>query len=208
VEILNSEINNYLHSLIPDRDPVLEEMERIGKEKGFPIIGPLVGRLLCQLALLTQARTVFELGSGYGYSAIWLSKGMGPGGRIICTDGEKENARQAAAFFERAGIKKSVDYRVGDALSMLEHEPGPFDIILNDIDKHEYPEAFKKALPKLRKGGLLITDNTLWYGKVVMGDKEPSTLGILEFNRLAYRSTEVFSTLVPLRDGVTVSIKL
>ena len=208
MEILNSEINNYLHSLIPDRDPVLEEMERIGKEKGFPIIGPLVGRLLCQLALLTQARTVFELGSGYGYSAIWLSKGMGPGGRIICTDGEKENARQAAAFFERAGIKKSVDYRVGDALSMLEREPGPFDIILNDIDKHEYPEAFKKALPKLRKGGLLITDNTLWYGKVVMGDKERSTLGILEFNRLAYRSTEVFSTLVPLRDGVTVSIKL
>lgn len=208
MEILNSEINNYLHSLIPDRDPVLEEMERIGKEKGFPIIGPLVGRLLCQLALLTQARTVFELGSGYGYSAIWLSKGMGPGGRIICTDGEKENARQAAAFFERAGIKKSVDYRVGDALSILEREPGPFDIILNDIDKHEYPEAFKKALPKLRKGGLLITDNTLWYGKVVMGDKERSTLGILEFNRLAYRSTEVFSTLVPLRDGVTVSIKL
>lgn len=208
MEILNSEINNYLHSLIPDRDPVLEEMERIGKEKGFPIIGPLVGRLLCQLALLTQARTVFELGSGYGYSAIWFSKGMGPGGRIICTDGEKENARQAAAFFERAGIKKSVDYRVGDALSILEREPGPFDIILNDIDKHEYPEAFKKALPKLRKGGLLITDNTLWYGKVVMGDKERSTLGILEFNRLAYRSTEVFSTLVPLRDGVTVSIKL
>ena len=208
MEILNSEINNYLHSLIPDRDPVLEEMERIGKEKGFPIIGPLVGRLLCQLALLTQARTVFELGSGYGYSAIWFSKGMRPGGRIICTDGEKENARQAAAFFERAGIKKSVDYRVGDALSILEREPGPFDIILNDIDKHEYPEAFKKALPKLRKGGLLITDNTLWYGKVVMGDKERSTLGILEFNRLAYRSTEVFSTLVPLRDGVTVSIKL
>jgi caffeoyl-CoA O-methyltransferase len=207
VEIVNSEINNYLHSLIPDRDPVLEEMERIGKEKGFPIIGPLVGRLLCQLALLTQARTVFELGSGYGYSAIWFSKGMRPGGRIVCTDGEKENARQAAAFFERAGIK-NVDYRVGDALSMLEREPGPFDIILNDIDKHEYPEAFKKALPKLRKGGLLITDNTLWYGKVVMGDKERSTLGILEFNRLAYRSTEVFSTLVPLRDGVTVSIKL
>jgi caffeoyl-CoA O-methyltransferase len=207
VEIVNSEINNYLHSLIPDRDPVLEEMEQIGKEKGFPIIGPLVGRLLCQLALLTQARTVFELGSGYGYSAIWFSKGMRPGGRIICTDGEKENARQAAAFFERAGIK-NVDYRVGDALSMLEREPGPFDIILNDIDKHEYPEAFKKALPKLRKGGLLITDNTLWYGKVVMGDKERSTLGILEFNRLAYRSTEVFSTLVPLRDGVTVSIKL
>jgi predicted O-methyltransferase YrrM len=208
MEIINSDINNYLHSLIPHRDPVLEEMEQIGREKGFPIIGPLVGRLLCQLALLTRAREIFELGSGYGYSAIWFSKGMQPGGRIICTDGASENARQAADFFERSGIQKSVDYRVGDALSLLEREPGPFDIILNDIDKHEYPEAFKKALPRLRKGGLLITDNTLWYGKVVTGDQEASTLGILEFNRLAYTSAEVFTTLIPLRDGVTVTMKL
>lgn len=208
MEIIHRDINNYLHSLSPQRDPILEEMERIGREKEFPIIGPLVGRLLCQLALLTQARKIFELGSGYGYSAIWFSKGMQPGGKIICTDGATDNARQAAGFFERAGISKSVDYRVGDALSLLEQEPGPFDIILNDIDKHEYPEAFKKALPRLRRGGLLITDNTLWYGRVVTRDKEPSTLGILEFNRLAYKSAEVFTTLIPLRDGVTVSLKL
>ena len=152
MEIINSDIDNYLRSLIPQRDPVLEEMERIGKEKGFPIIGPLVGRLLCQLALLTQARRIFELGSGFGYSAVWFSKGIQPGGRIICTDGSNENSRQAVEFFERAGIGDLVEYRVGDALSLLELEPGPFDIILNDIDKHEYPEAFNKALPRLRKG--------------------------------------------------------
>lgn len=208
MEIINSDIDNYLRSLIPQRDPVLEEMERIGKERGFPIIGPLVGRLLCQLALLTQAQRIFELGSGFGYSAVWFSKGIQPGGKIICTDGSNENSRQAVEFFERAGIGDLVEYRVGDALSLLELEPGPFDIILNDIDKHEYPEAFNKALPRLRKGGLLITDNTLWYGRVVTGDKESSTLGILEFNRLAYKSEEVFTTLIPLRDGVTVSMKL
>jgi len=208
MEIINSDIDNYLRSLIPERGPVLEEMERIGKERGFPIIGPLVGRLLCQLALLTQARRIFELGSGFGYSAVWFSKGIQPGGKIICTDGSNENSRQAVEFFERAGIGDLVEYRVGDALSLLELEPGPFDIILNDIDKHEYPEAFNKALPRLRKGGLLITDNTLWYGRVVTGDKESSTLGILEFNHLAYKSAEVFTTLIPLRDGVTISMKL
>ena len=208
MEIINSEIDNYLRSLAPQRDPVLAEMERIGLEKRFPIIGPLVGRLLCQMALLTQARNIFELGSGYGYSAVWFSKGIQPKGRIICTDGSTENASQAARFFAKAGIADAVDYRVGDALSLLEAEPGPFDIILNDIDKHGYPEAFRRAVPKLRRGGLLITDNTLWYGRVVTGETDPDTLGILEFNRLAYQSPEVLTTLIPLRDGVAVSLKL
>jgi caffeoyl-CoA O-methyltransferase len=208
MDIINSDIDNYLQSLIPSRDAVLQEMERIGKEKGFPIIGPLVGRLLCQLAQLTQAQKIFELGSGYGYSAVWFSKGVRPGGKIICTDGSNENARMAARFFEQANITSLVDYRIGDALTLLNQEPGPFDIILNDIDKHEYPAAFTKAIPKLRRGGLLITDNVLWHGRVVSGDKEPSTQGILKFNQMAYHSPEVFTTIIPLRDGVAVSMKL
>ena len=208
MEIINSDIDRYLNSLIPPRDAVLQEMERFGKEKGFPIIGPLVGRLLCQLAQLIQARRIFELGSGYGYSAVWFSKGIHPGGKIICTDGADENAHKAAKFFEKARITGLIDYRVGDALSLLDREPGPFDIILNDIDKHEYPEAFKKAVPKLRRGGLLITDNALWHGSVVSDDKEASTRGVLKFNQLAYQSPEVFTTIIPLRDGVAVSMKL
>jgi len=79
---------------------------------------------------------------------------------------------------------------------------------LNDIDKHQYPEALKKAIPKLRKGGLLITDNALWHGRVVSGDKDPDTQGVLKFNQLAYQSPEVFTTIIPLRDGVAVSMKL
>jgi predicted O-methyltransferase YrrM len=208
MDIIQNDINNYLHSLTPPRDAVLQEMERIGEEKGFPIIGPLVGRLLCQLAQLSRAQKIFELGSGYGYSAVWFSKGLQPGGKIICTDGSKENARMAARFFEQANISSLIDYRVGDALTLLNQEPGPFDIILNDIDKHEYPAAFTKAMPRLRRGGLLITDNVLWHGRVVSGDKEPSTQSILKYNQMAYQSPEVFTTIIPLRDGVAVSMKL
>src|SRR3990172_6162585 len=120
MEIVNAAIENYLKSLLPERDSVLQEMEQYAQEKGFPIIGPLVGRLLCQLAQLTQARRIFELGSGYGYSALWFSKGIQSGGKIICTDGSKQNARLAARFFEKTGISSLVDYRIGDALSLLD----------------------------------------------------------------------------------------
>ena len=207
MNILDPAILHYLDSLTPPRDSTLQQMERIAAEKRFPIIGPLVGRLLFQLALLTRARRIFELGSGYGYSAIWFAKGLQPGGRIICTDGSGENAALAARFFKQADIEGLVDYRTGDALSLLAEEPGSFDIILNDVDKHEYPEVFRQAVPRLKRGGLLITDNTLWQGRVVGDDDALSTVGVRAFNRLAFQSKEVLTTLIPLRDGVALSIK-
>ena len=207
MNILDPAILHYLNSLTPPRDSTLQQMERIAAEKRFPIIGPLVGRLLFQLALLTRARRIFELGSGYGYSAIWFAKGLQPGGRIICTDGSRENAALAARFFKQADIEGLVDYRTGDALSLLAKEPGSFDIILNDVDKHKYPEVFRQAVPRLKRGGLLITDNTLWQGRVVGDDNALSTVGVRAFNRLAFQSKEVLTTLIPLRDGVALSIK-
>ena len=207
MNILDPAILHYLDSLTPPRDSTLQQMERIAAEKRFPIIGPLVGRLLLQLALLTRARRIFELGSGYGYSAIWFARGLQPGGRIICTDGSGENAALAARFFKQADIEGLVDYRTGDALSLLAKEPGSFDIILNDVDKHEYPEVFRQAVPRLKRGGLLITDNTLWQGRVVGDDNALSTVGVRAFNRLAFQSKEVLTTLIPLRDGVALSIK-
>ena len=207
MNILDPAILHYLDSLTPPRDSTLREMERIAAEKRFPIIGPLVGRLLFQLALLTRAQRIFELGSGYGYSAIWFARGLQPGGRIICTDGSRENAALAARFFKQADIEGLVDYRTGDALSLLAKEPGSFDIILNDVDKHEYPEVFRQAVPRLKKGGLLVTDNTLWQGRVVGDDDALSTVGVRAFNQLAFQSKEVLTTLIPLRDGVALSIK-
>ena len=207
MNILDPAILHYLDSLTPPRDSTLQQMERIAAEKRFPIIGPLVGRLLLQLALLTRAQRIFELGSGYGYSAIWFARGLQPGGRIICTDGSRENAALAARFFKQADIEGLVDYRTGDALSLLAKEPGSFDIILNDVDKHEYPEVFRQAVPRLKRGGLLVTDNTLWQGRVVGDDDARSTVGVRAFNQLAFQSKEVLTTLIPLRDGVALSIK-
>jgi predicted O-methyltransferase YrrM len=125
------------------------------------------------------------------------------------TDGDPENAKRASAYFRRAGVAKRIDVQVGDALELVKKTPGKFDLIFNDVDKHQYPDALRAALPKLRKGGLFITDNTLWSGKAARpaAPEDAATLGVQEFNRLVYASKELYPVLIPLRDGVTVCRK-
>lgn len=192
----------------PRRDRIQQEMEAIAQKNNFPIIGPLVGRFLCQMAMVTDARRILELGSGYGYSAYWFAKGMREGGTIVCTEGEAENARMAKEFFRRGKVKVKLDFHIGDALNIIDQVKGQFDIILCDIDKWQYPLAFKKAVPRIRKGGLFITDNLLWSGAVLQKDPDQDTRGILNFTRLIYSSKQLFTTILPIRDGISVCVKL
>lgn len=200
-------IHDYMQDLLKDRDKILLEMEAYAEKHDFPIIGPLVGQLLSQYAQLTKAKRILELGSGYGYSAIYFSKAV-PDAEIICTDTSEKCKNIAVSYFKRMVIT-NVKFIVGDALEVLNQLQGDFDIIYNDIDKQEYPQAFKQAVPRLRKGGLLITDNALWYGRVLESKpKRESTKGVLEYNKLAFSDPRVYSTLNPIRDGICVSIKL
>lgn len=187
---------------------ILREMEAYADRLNFPIIGPLAGRFLRQLALIINAQKVFEMGSGYGYSAAWLAGGMANGGKIICTDGSEENKKRAEAFLERAGYGKRVDFHIGDACEIIKKHEGPFDIILNDIDKEQYPQAFDLAITRLRKGGLFITDNVLWSGRIF--DKNPGTAtrGVIEFNRKLFEAQELFSSIMPIRDGLGIAVKI
>ena len=135
---------------------------------------------------------------------------MGRGGRVIYTDGDPKNAERARRNFESTGVADRIQIRVGDALELLsEEKPESFDIIFNDVDKEDYPKVFRLAVPRVRKGGLFITDNALWSGRVAEAGKgEKTTEAIKEFNRLLYGSKELFPTILPLRDGVAVAMKL
>lgn len=207
MNILDSGLDSYLHTLTPVVHQVAKEMEEFAKSHQFPIVGPLVGRILCQYALISGAQRVLELGSGFGYSAFWWGVGTVPEGRIICTEGSAENVNRAELYLGRAGLWHKTEYLIGDALETMERLEGEFDIIFMDIDKDQYPEGFRKSFPRLREGGMFIADNVLWSGRVLDEDPDSSTKGIQEFNRLIYSTPGAFSTILPIRDGLSVTLK-
>jgi predicted O-methyltransferase YrrM len=206
-KILNSNVEKYVESLLPKRDAVLTEMERYAKKHDVPIIGPACGRLLYLVAQLSGAKRIFEMGSAIGYSTIWLARAAGPGAEIYYTDGSADNAKVAGQHLSRAGVSDRVQILVGDALALLDEIGGPFDLIFIDVNKDQYPEALQKAVPRLKSGGVLVTDNVLWSGRVTAKAKDIRTRSIRKFNRMVYSSDELFPVIVPLRDGVVVCRK-
>jgi caffeoyl-CoA O-methyltransferase len=202
-------VEDYLYSLLPARDEVLTEMENKAAKRNIPIVGPAVGRILHQLALTSGAKNVFEMGSAIGYSTIWWARAVGDGGRVFYTDGDRKNADEARGYFERAGTANRTTIKVGDALELLSEQTQQFDIVFCDIDKEDYPRAFRAALSRLRRGGLFVADNVLWSGKVAQKKpEEASTKAIQEFNSLLYSSTQLFTTILPIRDGLSITVKL
>ncbi|MFZ5875257.1 MAG: O-methyltransferase [Nitrospirota bacterium] len=211
IEPVHPKIFEYLASLQQRHDePVLLEMEAAAEERGFPIVGRVVGAFLEVMALSVGAKRIFEFGSGYGYSAYWFSRAVGPDGAVVCTDGKAENARQARGYLERAGRWNRIDFRVGWAQDVFRATDGPFDVIYNDVDKDAYPEVWRLARERVRPGGLYIADNTLWYGRVVqqriIDDVAPGwTEAIREHNRLIAADPDYDCFLNPIRDGVIVA---
>jgi len=201
------EVEDYIYAMLPPRDEVLAEIELEASKNDVPIVGPAVGRVLYQLAMISGAKRIFEMGSAIGYSTIWWARAVGEGGRVIYTDGDRKNADKARRYFDRAGVSQRITVRVGDALEFLSEEKEPYDIIFNDIDKVDYPRGFRVALPRLKSGGLFIADNVLWSGKVSRPNPDPQTKAILEFNKLIYESKDLFTTILPIRDGVSVCVK-
>ncbi len=211
-------VENYIYAMLPEREPVLQEMERQAKERDIPIVGPAVGRLFYQYARLLNAKTIFEMGSAIGYSTIWWANAVGAGGKVHYPDGSRKNADEARRYFQQAGVADRIEVHVGDALEILSERKEQFDILFNDVDKHDYPRVFQMAAARVRKGGLFITDNALWSGRVAYAagnpgltkesERQQQTEGVVELNRLLYSSQDWFTTIVPLRDGVAVAMRL
>ncbi len=205
--IVEKAVERYLYDLLPARDAVVREMEEFARRRNIPIIGPAVGRLLALVVEISGSKRIFEMGSAIGYSTIWLARAAGRSAEVYYTDGDPENARRAQSYFRRAGVASRIVILVGDAVRLIDRVPGQFDLIFNDVDKHQYPAAFRKAVPRLRRGGLLVADNALWFGRVARKATDRATRGIQQFNRLLYSSKELLPVIVPLRDGVAICRK-
>jgi caffeoyl-CoA O-methyltransferase len=214
MDITHPKVEEYIRGLLAHHDePVLVEMEREAKERGFPIVERMVGVVLEILARAIGARRVVELGSGYGYSGYWFSRAVGADGELHLTDGDPENERKAQDYLGRAGLDGPVSFHVGEAIETLNGLEGEFDIVYCDIDKGDYPKAWAAGRDRIRVGGLYICDNTLWSGRVTEGydeeDRRPHwTAAIKEMNDAIAADTAFLSTILPIRDGVMVALRL
>jgi len=208
IEIVNPRIESYMDGLLPEREPLFYEMEKVAEEEDFPAVGPAVGMLLELLARSVNARRIMELGSGFGYSGLWFARALPPDGYLLLTDFEEKNRELAEANFERAGKRALMEFRVGDALKLLDGEKEPYDIIFNDVDKEFYPRLIEPVYRLLRKGGLFITDNTLWYGRVAAGHSDAPTNAVREFNKRLTAHKGFLTVQLPLRDGVGICMKV
>ncbi|MCB9555813.1 MAG: O-methyltransferase [Deltaproteobacteria bacterium] len=191
-----------------DSDAVLDRMHALAAERDFPIVGPEVGRLLAQLARLSSAQRIFEMGSGFGYSTLWFARALGEDGRIYHTDGDPENQRLARRFLGEAGVAQRVEFLCGDARELIAQTPGAFDIVFCDIDKAQYPSAYDLFADRVRVGGLVIIDNLIWSGRVAAGDDSAESRGIRDYVDKMWNDSRYLSSLMPVRDGVGVSLRV
>lgn len=183
-------------------------MEAEAARTGFPIIGPAAGHFCYLLSRLVQARSVFELGSGFGYSTAWFARAVleNGGGTVHHTVWDRALSDRARDHLERLGLGAVVRYRVAEAVQALQEAEGLFDVIFNDIDKVGYPAALPVIHAKLRPGGLLIVDNLLWHGRIFdPTDQSPETVAVREFTRMVTRDSGWVAMVVPIRDGLLVA---
>lgn len=200
-------IEQYMHGLLPPRDEVLAEIEAYAAEHNIPIVGPAVARFLSSLVIMIKAKRIFELGSAIGYSTIWLARAAGPDAEVHYSDGDPAKADRARRYFQRAGVASRIHVHVGDALSALAATPGTFDVIFNDVDKDGYPAVLDAIPDRIKTGGLFITDNTLWHARV-LDPKEATDHAVCLFNQRLFGSSQFYVTQLPIRDGVSVGIRL
>lgn len=208
--IVDPIIEHYMHTLAGRFDhSILDEMEAFALEKNFPIVGRLVGISLEIYAKMIGAHRVFEFGSGYGYSAYWFSRAVGPDGQVVCTDSNPLNREQAERYLTAAGLWERVRFCTGYAQDIFSQTDGNFDICYNDADKGGYPDIWLMARERICAGGLYIADNVLWHGRVAAEDsadaKPDWTKAIREHNRLISTDPEFDAFINPTRDGVIVA---
>ena len=211
--IVPDAVEQYLAGLNQLADPVLRELERVGKEQKLPLIDAEVGALLRVLATTIRAARILEIGTAIGYSGIWLAGALPPNGMLLTMEVKPERAQVARDNFVRAGLAERVSVIVGDAQRMLAKVSGPFDLIFQDGDKPQYLTQLDRLVELLRPGGLLVTDNVLWAGDVVPGfgtaskHQAADTRAIVEYNERINHHPQLMTVIVPLRDGVAISVK-
>lgn len=206
--ITHADVEKYLYDLLPARDPLLLRLEQEAQEKNIPIVGPYAGRFLYLLARLARAKRILEIGTAIGYSTIWLARACAKRrGKVVTIEFNEDIAKEARRNIAEAGLSRRVKVLVGDGMDVLPRLRGQFDLLFLDAEKHQYKALINLALPKLKKGALIATDNVLWSGRVARNDSDATTQAIRELNEYLKTHPALETVIVPLRDGIALSRK-
>nr|WP_319998922.1 O-methyltransferase [uncultured Draconibacterium sp.] len=202
-------LHQYILDHIDEEDPVLTELDRETNLKVLGarmISGHLQGQVLTMLTKMIRPKSILELGTFTGYSAICLAKGLPEDGKLITIEVDDELESLAANYFEKAGVAHLIEQKIGAATELIPLLDQSFDLVFIDADKREYVEYYQLLIEKMQAGAYLIADNTLWSGKVLDKPRhdDRQTIGILEFNKLVKNDDRVEKVILPLRDGMTV----
>jgi caffeoyl-CoA O-methyltransferase len=203
------DIDKYILNHIDEEDPVLQELDRETHLKVLGarmLSGNLQGQVLTMLSKMIHPERILEVGTFTGYSAICLAKGLTENGKLITIEVDDELESFSKKYFEKAGLAGKIEQRIGPALEIIPEIDETFDLVFLDADKHEYVDYYNLIFEKVRRGGYIIADNTLWSDKVL---EQPSpddlqTRGIIAFNEMIKTDSRVEKVILPLRDGLTI----
>lgn len=203
------EIDKYILNHIEPEDEILKELDRethLNVLGARMISGHLQGQVLIMLSKMICPKTILEIGTFTGYSAICLAKGLQKEGKLITIELDDELENIAKKYFEKAGVRNQIIQRIGPALDIIPTLTEMFDLVFIDAHKPEYPEYYNAVFDKVNSGGIILADNTLWSGKVLEtpADDDIATLGIIQFNEMIKNDNRVEKVILPLRDGMTI----
>lgn len=207
--MFNKELEKYILNHIESEDETLRELDRethLNVLGSRMISGHLQGVVLTMISKMILPERILEIGTFTGYSAICLARGLKPGGKLITLEIDDELEAIARKYFEKAGLQNQIEHKIGPALEIIPLLEGPFDLVFIDAHKPEYPAYYKLVFDKVKTGGYIIADNTLWNGKVtsVPASDDIQTQGIQAFNELIKNDPRVEKVILPLRDGMTI----
>ncbi len=212
-QIVPDAVERYLASLNRVSDQVLQDIAREGQDRDLPLVDAEVGALLRVLAMAVRATRILEIGTAIGYSGIWMAGALPEGGMLLTMEVDEQRVREARGNFKRAGVAERVNVMTGNARLLLAKVSGPFDLIFQDGDKLMYGPMLNRLIELLRPGGLLVTDNVLWDGDVVPGfgahkhTNPADAEAIAAYNEQIHNHPSLVTSIVPLRDGVAISVK-
>lgn len=203
--IVHPEVTAYLSQLAGAEDPLVDALEAYAVERRFPLVGRASGRVLALLTRLIGGRRVFEFGSGFGFSAYYFASAVGAGGEVVGSERDPWELDAFARLYAGHPLAERIRIHNGDAFEIFDATPGLFDVVFLDLHKLGYPEALRRAVPRVRPGGLILADNVLWGGRTARGAEDPDTAALIAYNQAIMTDPRLESVILPVGDGLAVS---